>query len=68
MMSASLQSGGLMVSFPLQVQLKVVGEEMTAVNAGLEKVERELAASERDGEVSEGFRKVRWRESWGLRF
>jgi len=44
--------------FP-QIQLKLLAEEMQAINKGLEKVEQELAASENDGAISIGFRKVR---------
>lgn len=36
----------------------MVAEEMQAVSKGLEKVEQELSASESDGEISIGFRKV----------
>jgi hypothetical protein len=42
-----------------QIQLKLLAEEMQAINKGLEKVEQELAASENDGAISVGFRKVR---------
>lgn len=42
-----------------QIQLKSLAEEMQAVSKGLEKVEQELAASENDGAISMGFRKVR---------
>jgi HPt (histidine-containing phosphotransfer) domain-containing protein len=42
-----------------QIQLKLLAEEMQAINKGLEKVEQELAASENDGAISLGFRKVR---------
>jgi len=41
-----------------QIQLKTLAEEMQAVSKGLGKVEQELTASENDGPVSEGFRKV----------
>lgn len=41
-----------------QIQLKALAEEMQAIIKGLEKVKQELAASENDGPVSEGFRKV----------
>ncbi|CAN6480926.1 unnamed protein product [Victoria cruziana] len=41
-----------------KIQLKSLAEEMQAVSKGLEKVEQELAASENDGPVSTGFRKV----------
>jgi hypothetical protein len=37
----------------------LLAEEMQAINKGLEKVEQELAASENDGAISVGFRKVR---------
>ncbi|KAL2489809.1 Formin-like protein 14 [Forsythia ovata] len=40
------------------IQLKSLAEEMQAVSKGLEKVEQELTASENDGAVSLGFRKV----------
>jgi hypothetical protein len=39
--------------------LKLLAEEMQAINKGLEKVEKELAASENDGAISIGFCKVR---------
>ncbi|KAI4314576.1 hypothetical protein L6164_027468 [Bauhinia variegata] len=41
-----------------KIQLKALAEEMQAVSKGLEKVEQELTASENDGAVSAGFRKV----------
>lgn len=41
-----------------KIQLKSLAEEMQAVSKGLEKVEQELTASENDGDVSIGFRKV----------
>uniref|UniRef100_A0A2N9GQK1 Formin-like protein n=1 Tax=Fagus sylvatica TaxID=28930 RepID=A0A2N9GQK1_FAGSY len=41
-----------------KIQLKALAEEMQAVSKGLEKVEQELAASENDGAISVGFRKV----------
>lgn len=41
-----------------KIQLKSMAEEMQAVSKGLEKVEQELTASENDGSVSLGFRKV----------
>ncbi|KAL2472228.1 Formin-like protein 14 [Abeliophyllum distichum] len=41
-----------------KIQLKSLAEEMQAVSKGLEKVEQELTASENDGAVSLGFRKV----------
>ncbi|CAH1428331.1 unnamed protein product [Lactuca virosa] len=41
-----------------KIQLKVLAEEMQAILKGLEKVKQELAASENDGPVSEGFRKT----------
>lgn len=41
-----------------KIQLKSLAEEMQAVSKGLEKVEQELAASENDGAISMGFRKV----------
>jgi hypothetical protein len=47
-----------MLLFTGQIQLKLVAEEMQAVNKGLEKVERELAASENDGAISMHFREV----------
>ncbi len=43
--------------FP-QIQLKLLAEEMQAINKGLEKVEQELAASVNDGAISVGFREV----------
>ncbi|KAB2067872.1 hypothetical protein ES319_A09G258000v1 [Gossypium barbadense] len=41
-----------------KVQLKYLAEEMQAIVKGLEKVKQELAASEDDGPVSEGFRET----------
>lgn len=41
-----------------KIQLKSLAEEMQAVSKGLEKVEQELAASDNDGAISVGFRKV----------
>ncbi|KAJ3680107.1 hypothetical protein LUZ60_016385 [Juncus effusus] len=41
-----------------KIQLKLVAEEMQAVNKGLEKVEQELTASDNDGAISIGFRKA----------
>ncbi|KAI9083832.1 hypothetical protein K1719_034090 [Acacia pycnantha] len=41
-----------------KIQLKALAEEMQAVSKGLEKVEQELTASENDGFISAGFRKV----------
>ncbi|KAJ6977326.1 formin-like protein 20 isoform X2 [Populus alba x Populus x berolinensis] len=41
-----------------KIQLKSLAEEMQAIIKGLEKVKKELAASENDGPVSEVFRKV----------
>lgn len=41
-----------------QIQLKSLAEEMQAIIKGLEKVKRELVASENDGPVSEVFRQV----------
>ncbi|CAO2160799.1 unnamed protein product [Urochloa humidicola] len=41
-----------------KIQLKLLAEEMQAINKGLEKVEQELAASENDGAISIGFRKA----------
>lgn len=41
-----------------KIQLKALAEEMQAVSKGLEKVEQELTASENDGVISAGFRKV----------
>ncbi|KAI4327950.1 hypothetical protein L6164_020354 [Bauhinia variegata] len=41
-----------------KIQLKALAEEMQAVSKGLEKVEQELTASENDGAISSGFRKV----------
>ncbi|KMZ74112.1 Formin-like protein [Zostera marina] len=39
-----------------KIQLKLIAEEMQAVNKGLEKVEQELSASENDGAISVTFR------------
>jgi hypothetical protein len=41
-----------------QIQLKMLAEEMQAVSKGLEKVQLEYDASERDGPVSEIFHEV----------
>ncbi|KAL3575193.1 hypothetical protein D5086_023294 [Populus alba] len=41
-----------------KIQLKSLAEEMQAIIKGLEKVKKELAASENDGPVSEVFRKT----------
>ena len=41
-----------------QIQLKELAEEMQAITKGLEKVEQELATSEKDGPESETFYKV----------
>lgn len=41
-----------------KIQLKTLAEEMQAISKGLGKVEQELTASENDGPVSEGFRKI----------
>jgi hypothetical protein len=41
-----------------QIQLKELAEEMQAITKGLEKVEQELATSEKDGPGSETFYKV----------
>ncbi|PKI45346.1 hypothetical protein CRG98_034264 [Punica granatum] len=41
-----------------KIQLKSLAEEMQAVSKGLEKVEQELMASERDGDISAGFQKA----------
>ncbi|KAG6474664.1 formin-like protein 6 [Zingiber officinale] len=41
-----------------KMQLKILAEEMQAINKGLEKVEQELTASEHDGHVSQGFREM----------
>ncbi|OIV94412.1 hypothetical protein TanjilG_25474 [Lupinus angustifolius] len=41
-----------------KIQLKVLAEEMQAVNKGLDKVEQELTTSENDGGIATGFRKV----------
>ncbi|RRT49798.1 hypothetical protein B296_00049360 [Ensete ventricosum] len=51
----------------IQIQLKSLAEEMQAIVKGLEKVELELNASEKDGPVSEIFRKV-WHPSNHHRF
>lgn len=42
----------------MQIQLKVLAEEMQSISKGLEKVKQELSASETDGPVSEVFHKV----------
>lgn len=42
----------------MQIQLKILAEEMQAVSKGLEKVVQELSASGNDGPVSETFCKV----------
>lgn len=47
-----------MYRYVLQMQLKILAEEMQAINKGLEKVEQELTASEHDGPVSQVFREV----------
>nr|ADL59580.1 type II formin [Arabidopsis thaliana] len=41
-----------------KIELKTLAEEMQAATKGLEKVEQELMASENDGAISLGFRKV----------
>lgn len=41
-----------------KIQLKTLAEEMQSISKGLGKVEQELTASENDGPVSEGFRKI----------
>ncbi|KAL8091412.1 hypothetical protein AgCh_033866 [Apium graveolens] len=41
-----------------KIQLKVLAEEMQAINKGLERVNAELDASKSDGPVSETFVKV----------
>uniref|UniRef100_A0ACD5US04 Uncharacterized protein n=1 Tax=Avena sativa TaxID=4498 RepID=A0ACD5US04_AVESA len=41
-----------------KIQLKLVAEEMQAINKGLEKVEQELSASVNDGAISVSFRKA----------
>jgi len=46
--------------------LKSLAEEMQAVSKGLEKVEQELAASENDGPISTGFRKVRVKAKFSI--
>jgi hypothetical protein len=43
-----------------KIELKTLAEEMQAATKGLEKVEQELMASENDGAISLGFRKVRY--------
>lgn len=48
----------LIVSKKLQIELKTLAEEMQAAAKGLGKVEHELSASENDGAISLGFRKV----------
>lgn len=50
----------LEIRLSLQIQLKSLAEEMQAIIKGLEKVKKELEASETDGPVSEIFRKVLW--------
>ncbi|KAK7329942.1 hypothetical protein VNO77_24124 [Canavalia gladiata] len=40
-----------------KIQLKIMAEEMQAINKGLEKVVQELSTSENDGPISETFRK-----------
>ena len=42
----------------MQIQLKVLAEEMQTIIQGLEKVKQELAASAEEGPVSEVFHKV----------
>lgn len=42
----------------IQIQMRVLAEEMQAISKGLEKVVQELSTSEIDGPVSENFRKV----------
>lgn len=42
----------------MQIQLKMLAEEMQSISKGLEKVKQELSASETDGPVSEVFHKV----------
>lgn len=42
----------------MQIQLKYLAEEMTAIDKGLEKVVQELTASENDGPVSDNFCQV----------
>ena len=46
------------VIYGIQVQLKILAEEMQAISKGLEKVIQELSMSENDGAVSENFCKV----------
>ncbi|KAF0929172.1 hypothetical protein E2562_016411 [Oryza meyeriana var. granulata] len=41
-----------------KIQLKLLAEEMQAINKGLEKVEQELATSVNDGAISFGFREA----------
>ncbi|XP_050915892.1 uncharacterized protein LOC127130985 [Lathyrus oleraceus] len=41
-----------------QIQLKALAEKMQAVHKGSERVEQERTASENDGSISSGFRKV----------
>lgn len=48
----------LICFWKLQIELKTLAEEMQAATKGLEKVEQELMASENDGAISLGFRKV----------
>lgn len=45
-------------SICIQVQLKVLAEEMQAISKGLEKVVQELSTSENDGPISSNFRMV----------
>ncbi|GKV10558.1 hypothetical protein SLEP1_g21902 [Rubroshorea leprosula] len=46
------------IGFRAEIQLKNLAEEMQAVSKGLEKVEKELAASENDGAISLSLQKV----------
>jgi len=52
----------------MQIELKTLAEEMQAATKGLEKVEQELMASENDGAISLGFRKVRYMWKYVLSF
>lgn len=42
----------------MQIQLKILAEEMQAISKGIEKVVQELTASGNDGSVSDEFCKV----------
>lgn len=42
----------------LQIELKVLADEMQSITMGLENAKQELAASANDGPISQGFHKV----------